>query len=64
MFLKLSPGNRLTSQSLLCVIDFLDNCCLRKELPILGLDLTYNDASVSWHGFSEHPKNTVKVSSC
>jgi hypothetical protein len=26
---------------------FLDLCCSKKELPLWGLDLTYNDMSVS-----------------
>ena len=33
---------------------FLDLCCSRKELPLWGLDLTYNDMSVSrlWRQYS------------
>ncbi|CAK8989942.1 Uncharacterized protein SCF082_LOCUS2045 [Durusdinium trenchii] len=39
-------SNRLTSQSLLCVTEFLEKCSFRKVLPVEELDLTYNDTSV------------------
>lgn len=39
-------SNLLTSQSLQRMTAFLDLCCSKKELPLWGLDLTYNDMSV------------------
>eukprot|EP00435_Cladocopium_sp_Y103_P026456 s1982_g6.t1 len=39
-------SNLLKSQSLQRMTAFLDLCCSKKQLPLWGLDLTYNDMSV------------------